>query len=116
MWLFLEGGRFLSIVADTKDPSLLQVFAHLPGDIETNFPNALIDEVSIDGYRYRSTVPRQEAIAAVIDELANLNYTDLLKSICNPNRVSAANRIQSAMSDSQQTALKGEDVGSVCVQ
>jgi hypothetical protein len=116
MWLILEGGRFLSIVADTKDPSLFQVLAHLPGDIETNFPNAVIDEVAINGYRYQSTVSRQEVVAAVMDELANLNYADLLKTICNPNRVNVANRLQSAMADAQQAALKGEDVGSICVR
>ncbi|MBF0383818.1 MAG: hypothetical protein HQL69_22605 [Magnetococcales bacterium] len=112
MWLFLEGGRFLSIVADTGDSFLVQ--ANLPGDIETNFPSVDIQEATGTEYRFSATVPRQTVMSVIQDELAGLNYSDLSKTVCNPNRVKAVNMVKEAMVDAQEVARRGGDVGSVC--
>ncbi len=114
MWLFLEGGRFLSIVTDTEDSTRFQVQAHLPGDIETNFPSATVQEVAGAQYRYWANVPRNEVMRAIGDELAGLNYNDLLNTVCNPNRVTACKKVEKALTDAQEVARTGGDTGSVC--
>ncbi|MGN7610692.1 hypothetical protein ACQZV8_01255 [Magnetococcales bacterium HHB-1] len=114
MWVFLEGGRFLSIVADKEHPDRLLVRARLPGDIETDFPEAKISEHQGLDYRYQASIPRQEVINAILDELTSLTYDHFRKKICNKNRVNAFTRCHQAMCDAQEFARTDHIQESVC--
>lgn len=116
MWLFLEGGRFLSLSADPDNADLFRVRARLPGDIDTDFPNAEIQE--FDGgpadYRYEARIPRTTVLAAIADELDTLSYESLTKTICNRNRVNAMIGCRNALTTAQNVARAGQDEVSVC--
>ncbi len=115
MWIFLEGGRFLSLSADPGESEWLWVKARLPGDIETDFPEAIIEEHPAgEDYRYRARVPRQAVMAAMALELEGLTYGSLRRSVCNRNRVQSITECDRAMLQAQERARQGEAQEGLC--
>nr|CRH04984.1 conserved protein of unknown function [Candidatus Magnetococcus massalia] len=119
MWIFLEGGRFLSIAADPADAQKLRVYARLPGDLEVDFPDAEILEVPADStlpgqYRFQTILPREQVMQAIAHELEDLSYPIFRKTICNANRVLAAARCDDVMRQAQESAREGMDQDSAC--
>ncbi|OSM03970.1 hypothetical protein [Magnetofaba australis] len=114
MWIFLEGGRFLSLSADPSDPDRVLARARLPGDLETDFPGARITESDDTDYRFSASVTRAQALAAIAHEIEDMAYPSLRRTVCNANRVTAIQTCNQAMIDAQQRALKGQDQVSTC--
>ncbi|MEG3641125.1 hypothetical protein [Magnetococcus sp. PR-3] len=119
MWIFLEGGRFLSVEAHASDPALFQLRARLPGDIEVDFPDAQVYEAAAEEegpghYRFHALVARDQVLKAIAHELEDLSYPQFQKTICNANRVLAASRCDDAMRQAQEAAREGQDQDSIC--
>lgn len=114
MWLFLEGGRFLSLAADPGDPERLLIRARLPGDIETDFPDLPIMETDGTEYRFQTAAPRERVMAVLTDELASIDYQSLRKTVCNQNRVTLAARCDTHLREAQEKAREGRDDASLC--
>ena len=82
MWLFLPEG-FLSIVAvqgEERGPTLL-VRARAAGHIEACFPDAEVATTPDADYRYRAFVPREQVVAALVQQVQDLCYTNFKKAI-----------------------------------
>ncbi|MBF0186952.1 MAG: hypothetical protein HQL50_03400 [Magnetococcales bacterium] len=115
MWIFLEGGRFLSIAADPDDAQLVRVRARLPGDIETDFPDVAVREHPPEArYRFEAVIPRARVLAVIRDELDDLAYPGVSKTVCNRNRVNAISRCDQVLLDAQETARRGDEQEGLC--
>ncbi|MBF0589641.1 MAG: hypothetical protein HQL53_10985 [Magnetococcales bacterium] len=115
MWLFLEGGRFLSLAADADDPDYLHIRARLPGDIETDFPEAeILERSGGDDYRFQTRVPRRRVMNALEDELRSLSYQGLKNTVCNRNRVEALTSCAHTMQSAQERARRGDAQEGLC--
>ncbi|ABK43608.1 hypothetical protein Mmc1_1090 [Magnetococcus marinus MC-1] len=119
MWIFLEGGRFLSLVADPNHGDMLLVRARLPGDIEVDFPDAKVQEHPLNedepsAYRYTAQVSRGAVLKAIAHELEDLHYSRFQQSVCNANRVWATQQCDAVMQQAQETARSGVQQHSLC--
>ena len=105
MWICLNRA-FLSIVTPTGEPDsdVLLVRARRKGDIQSVFPGAKVRRTPERDYLYRALVPRHEVAAALVGEVAGIDYSNFKASVRNKPLHDAFARIWSIMAGLQSSA------------
>lgn len=84
-WIFLNDA-FLSIVKSQEKTGHLLVRGRAPGDIETVFPNAKVQETRARDYRFRTTLPAREVAQAVGMRILGIDYPNFKGSVRGTDR------------------------------
>jgi hypothetical protein len=100
MWIYTKDG-FYSVVEDRDNPGLLLVRARVEGDIERQWPQAMVERNAGTDYLYRARMPR-EAVALALDRLVSkIDYTNFKDSISDSRRSPWYMKVWTTMWDMQ---------------
>lgn len=105
MWIFMKQAM-LSVVEDKDHPELLHVRARLKGDIEAVFPDAEVIELTVCDYRFRVSLPREQVVEAIAEQMRSIDYVDFKSQVHDRERHDAYVQVWSAM---QRAQVRAED-------
>lgn len=88
MWVYMRNA-FLSIVAHQDRPRRVLVRARLPGDIQSVFPGAVVNETPDADYRFQAVLLRTEVSDALRANVEQIDYDNLLDSVVMGSRYQA---------------------------
>ena len=83
MWIFTKRG-FLSIVQHNSMPGHFQVKSRVADPLEQLWPDHEVEVIDWADYRFRITIPKDEVLAALKDEVEDVLYTSF-KNECEAN-------------------------------
>jgi len=96
MWIFLNNA-FISMVEHREQPDSLMIRARSEGDIERLFNDAEVTETPTADYRFRATVTKQEAAAAISSKVQSIDYDNFKNSVDENDRHDAYLGVWSVM-------------------
>ena len=85
MWIYFADAN-VSISQHKDAPGSLMVRARDRESLERLFPGATLIETPEADYRWRVTLPRARVVAAVVERLQRLDYTDDVKNLVDHTR------------------------------
>ena len=74
MWIFTKRG-FLSIVQHNSMPDHFQVKSRVADPLEQLWPDHEVEVIDWADYRFRITIPKNEVLAVLKDEIEDVLYT-----------------------------------------
>jgi hypothetical protein len=74
MWIFTTRG-FLSIVQHNVMPDYFQIKSRTTDPLKHFWPNHEIEVIGWADYRFRITIPKEEAIDVLIEKIGSVDYT-----------------------------------------
>ena len=80
MWIMLKDG-FLSILKKDCAEDELLVQARRAGDIERVFPQAVVQEMPDNDYRYQAIVKKAGVMEAIGNCIGAIDYPDFMESV-----------------------------------
>lgn len=102
MWIFTKYG-FLAVVQHNSIPGYFQVKSRTIEPLELLWPEHQIEIIDWADYRFRITIPKEQVIPVVIEQLLSLNYTSFKDQCLNDeDYYYALTRVWSIMYNYQQ--------------
>jgi len=80
MWIFTSKG-FVSIVADMTRPGNLLIRARKKKHLQDLFPGEDVKTTPANDYRFRISIPFQDAVRILAEEIAGIDYPNFKNSI-----------------------------------